>query len=349
MSHSRVSVCVLLALSTVSLCRLSVASPAIRLDFSPDPPEAAGGAAAVREASGATNVLHTGRGLSACFPRQQARPGERWVSGRLDLSPTGTPLAECRVRATLGRLGDAEVLEQAVATPARTRCQIRVDMRSHDLVAAELLLEFLERDIRSGVAKVLLTAEPAAKALRRGQRIPVSLDLPDGIEAVESWPVTFGVPFPAGALWGPELPMRLVAGDGSGWPCQAEVTGRWAVEGAVKWVRFDALVDSGKGCSVEVGEAPTPRPEPSVRLERRDDAIVVDTGAAAYALGPGHSLIREIGVGGRRIVSGEGARGLFVIDQNGALAGASGGDVRRRWRVGQRANGETVLAVGVRS
>jgi hypothetical protein len=54
--------------------------------------------------------------------------------------------------------------------------------------------------------------------------IPLTVDVPQGT-AVRNYPVTFGVPFPAGTLWDLE-PLRVVGGDGRAVPAQKEVTGR---------------------------------------------------------------------------------------------------------------------------
>ena len=74
---------------------------------------------------------------------------------------------------------------------------------------------------------------------------------PEGVRPVR-YPVTLGVPFPAGALWDADR-VRVVNQAGESLPHQKEVTGLWAPDGSVKWMRFDALVAPQDGCFVEFG------------------------------------------------------------------------------------------------
>lgn len=81
---------------------------------------------------------------------------------------------------------------------------------------------------------------------------------------------------------------------------------------------FDALLSSNEQYHIEicaVAEAPPSHPTP-LSLAQRDGKIIVDTGVARYILGRGNSPIKEIQLAGKRIASGEDARGLYVIDQD---------------------------------
>lgn len=62
--------------------------------------------------------------------------------------------------------------------------------------------------------EAFLSARGPEQQLEADTRIAVDIDLPDGIDAVGSWPVTFGVPFAAGALWD-AAGLRVVDGKGS--------------------------------------------------------------------------------------------------------------------------------------
>ncbi len=108
------------------------------------------------------------------------------------------------------------------------------------------------------------------------------------------WPVTRGVPLPAGALHGTEA---LVVSDPAGVtvPAQFRVLSRWP-DGSVKWVLVDFQADavsSGKAIytltDVWAGEtsnlpAPPP-PAPSVRIEETENDLHVDTGALRFRVG----------------------------------------------------------------
>ena len=80
------------------------------------------------------------------------------------------------------------------------------------------------------------------------------IDPPAGVDKLRAWPVTFGAPFPAGSLWDVAR-LRVVDLQGNELPAQKEVAGRWAPDGAIKWVRFDALVSAAAGCVVELADA----------------------------------------------------------------------------------------------
>ena len=137
--------------------------------------------------------------------------------------------------------------------------------------------------------------------------------------------MTFGVPFPAGALWDLK-PLRLVDRQGREVPCQKEVTGLWALDGAIKWVRFDALVSTSEGCRVQFEPAGAgARPSPALTLTE-SGGVTIDTGAAQYRLAKGPSPIASIRVNGRTVATAAGARGLYVMDQRNRLARASAKD-----------------------
>ena len=124
---------------------------------------------------------------------------------------------------------------------------------------------------------------------------------PSGAEPVGQWPVTFGVPFPEGSLWDVS-DLRLVNRAGREIASQKEATGHWSREGAIQWVRFDALATPEEGCFVEAA-APGPEalPTPPVRLSEEGGHVVLDTGEVRYVLALGSSPIKEIRMGGRAV------------------------------------------------
>ncbi|MBT5606582.1 MAG: hypothetical protein HN742_30365 [Lentisphaerae bacterium] len=278
-------------------------------------------------------VMTSGEGLRLTFERLQARPGERWITGKLQIAPTREKLSGCKVTAALFRPGESTPLDETTITPSQTDGALDVDLRRHDLAAALLRVTVVELDTVTGCVEAFLSTTRPDEPLATGTRIPVQIDPPEGIDSVTAWPVTFGVPFRAGTLW-ETGGLRVVDKLGKALPFQCEATGLWAPEGAIKWVRFDAIVNSGNGCIVEVCGTDDVPPRPAqphpLAVTRNGDAITVDTGAALYVLGPGSSPIREIRREGRTGATSEGARGLYVVDQTGAVARASadGEDVR---------------------
>ena len=262
-----------------------------------------------------------GESLSIQIDRSYARPGERWIEVDCQITPA-LPLAQTVVRVQLFRMAEATPVETFTITPERQRGRIDVDLRSHGLDAAELAVEVLEGKTRTGASRFLLTAQPGAETLSIGDRIPMRIDVPEGLDDAVPYPVVLGVPFPAGALWDMSR-VRVIDRTGSPIPHQKQVTGLWADEGSIKWMRFDALTTPNRGCFVEVSE-PSGDVAPAVPLRVQEDGggIVVDTGVSRYVLGRGPSPIREIWLGSVKTAAATGTRGLYVLDQKGRLARA---------------------------
>jgi len=263
----------------------------------------------------------TDQPLELRFERTAARPGERWIEGEVLLGLPAAELPDAEVTATLLGAG-GEPLAQASATPARHVGRVLADLRSPGAREAMLRVDVREGQRQVAQAEATLTAREAEMPLQDGRRIAITLDVPEGAGTVSSWPVTFGVPFAPGALWDVER-LRLVDGEGRPLPHQMEVAGRWAPEGAIKWVRFDALVTSADGCFVEVAPAGESL-GPSLELQANDDGTVtVVNGPWRYVLGRGASPLMRIEHERRVVAQSDDTRGLFVIDQQGRTASAS--------------------------
>ena len=270
-------------------------------------------------------IRHTGDSLRVAIEKPVARPGDRWLEVSLHVSPTRAALGKTRILARLYGPASTRPLTEAAHTPERPRGTLWVDLRRTGLDEARLSVELFEEERCTGTAEAFLSASRPDAELSPQQKIPVNLDLPDGIDSVESWPVTFGVPFPAGALWDVQS-LRLVDAQGRELPSQKEATGTWAREGSVKWVRFDALVSPKDGCFVELSPATGPPPQKPVRLIEQGDRIVLETGPARYVLSKGASPIEEVWRGEKRVATVAGTRGLYVVDQQGRSASASADD-----------------------
>ena len=112
---------------------------------------------------------------------------------------------------------------------------------------------------------------------RRG-RARIVTDFPTGLRA-RTWPVTFGVPFPRGAVRSVKN-MRIVTTDGAEVPAQFEKTATWhSPDGDVKWVLVDMAAQRGKDYFVEYGSQ-VARAEAASPLKVVDAQghIAVDTG-----------------------------------------------------------------------
>jgi len=270
-----------------------------------------------------TESATTGDSLCVTFERARLRLGDRWLEAGIQVRPKGVTLDETRVRARLFALGDPQPIAETTVAPSRHAGRLLADLRSQRLKDARVSVELFEAGQRTGVTEHFLASRPCETPLENGQRIRIKLDLPEGIDSVEAWPVTFGVPFHAGALWDAKL-LRVVDRTGHELPAQKEVLATWAPRGAVKWVRFDALVSSKDGCAVEIAaEGVRAAPVTPIRVVQRDGKVAIETGVARYLLANGISPIEEIWLGDRRIATAAGTRGLYVIDQKGRVASAS--------------------------
>ena len=88
----------------------------------------------------------------------------------------------------------------------------------------------------------------------RSERVPLRLDYPPDLDLRE-WPVTFGVPFPRGALASAEN-VWIVDGTGAAVPAQVLRTATWhRPDGDVKWILVDMCARKGTTYAVEYGTA----------------------------------------------------------------------------------------------
>ena len=315
------------------------------------------------EAAGASSLLTAGRGLELEFERLQARPGERWIEGTVRLASQSGSLSSCRLTVALMPVGETAPVAEITVVPTRRAARLRADLRRHGLRQARLRVVLEEEKRPAGSVEAFLSASDPQSSLPAKTRVPVYLDLPEGIDQVSFWPVTFGVPFAPGVLW-ETSDLRVLNGEGRELPFQCEPAGYWAWEGSLQWVRFDALVNCQPkqrkelnrhrdAIFVAIDQSPAGQHRPplapanrravsgvppvastqkgkALTVRQQGTDIVVDTGVARYTLGLGPSPIKEIRRGDRVVATSRGARGLYLIDQRGRVASASaeGEDVR---------------------
>jgi len=142
-------------------------------------------------------------------------------------------------------------------------------------------------------------------------------------------PVTFGVPFPRGALRH-ERHVRVVRADGSEVPSQVEVTQRWSPGGAIRWALITCQAEPGPGgkpearYAVEFGTEVKREPAASsLRVEDGDDRVTVDTGAIRFEVKKrGFNFIDRAWLGNEQILGGTNG-GPLTVDHEGTLYRAS--------------------------
>jgi len=123
--------------------------------------------------------------------------------------------------------------------------------------------------------------------------VPLRIDVPEGLQ-VGLWPVTFGVPFPKGALK-PGAPVAVTA-NGKPVPTQTVPLATWDREGkSIRWLLVDFQVDAAaaKGTDYRLhfgAAAPVPAAAKPLRVERDGHHLVVDTGAGRFAVRDGNGF-----------------------------------------------------------
>jgi hypothetical protein len=127
----------------------------------------------------------------------------------------------------------------------------------------------------------------------RAARVPLRLDFPQDL-ALAEWPVTFGVPFPRGALASAEN-LRIVDGTGKTVPAQVLRTATWQKsDGDVKWVLVDMSARQGTTYAVEYGTAVSRTPvESPLTVADAGDDITVTTGPLRVAFSRRESFLMK--------------------------------------------------------
>ncbi len=97
-----------------------------------------------------------------------------------------------------------------------------------------------QNDTLGGARREFVIVEGAAA---RSGRIEITV--PKTVAAMSAWPITFGVPFPWGALDSPDN-VRLLDANGAEVPIQAKTAGRWSKKGSVRWLLVDFIAPVGE-------------------------------------------------------------------------------------------------------
>src|SRR5262245_56027542 len=127
---------------------------------------------------------------------------------------------------------------------------------------------------------------PRGTAAQEGSKsIPVTVREP-GFALRADWPVTGGVPFARGALWGKDV--RLLGSTGKPVPLQTEVLARWP-DGSTKWLLLDFTTNLKKGetgrYTLEPGAGPGALTvEDPLTVTETEEEVTVDTGAIRLAV-----------------------------------------------------------------
>ncbi|HRU06609.1 MAG TPA: hypothetical protein P5137_12645, partial [Candidatus Brocadiia bacterium] len=171
--------------------------------------------------------------------------------------------------------------------------------------------------------RIVETKAPPAKGR-------VGIILPRGVSAKQGRaPLTFGVPFPKGALWKPEN-IRVVTADGKPVPSQAVVRSRWGHtdETSIRWLGVDiqspaapAWWPDRKAVPYYLEYGPDAQPAaPSARVTVKDtaDGLDVDTGALRFIARRGKfNMLDRVWLGGKEVAAATPQSGAYLVDHEG--------------------------------
>jgi hypothetical protein len=151
------------------------------------------------------------------------------------------------------------------------------------------------------------------------------------VPAGDAYPITTGVPFPKGALWG-EQNVRLVDSKGGEIPCQTTVRSAWdIVEGGIRWLGLDyqsPLSDKADTTvTLEFGTAVQRSAFEPMKTEETPDSIAVDTGVLKFRCGKrrfrfiDEAWLDSDGNGqysqDEQIVTSQESAGSYIVDEAG--------------------------------
>jgi hypothetical protein len=137
-------------------------------------------------------------------------------------------------------------------------------------------------------------------------------------------PVTVGVPLARGLVHDAAV-LALESHDGSPVPLQAEPLDRWS-DGSIRWALLDfpvSLAPRGALALRLVAGGATAAGAGALSCSRQEDAVVVETGAAAFEMATGTAFpFRAVRIAGEEML-GRGGPGLAAIDDAGRESAAT--------------------------
>lgn len=261
--------------------------------------------------------------------KEKIYPSERYLDILVKLEASATDIKGTNLSASIYSNRElSRPLAQTEMPVTAPNSIVSVDMRQLKEDKVRIRVEWKDRRKNLLGSSVMLISADPVKTLSADTKIPLTIDVPDGAEAVQNYPVRFGVPFPEGAVWATDN-LILVNSEGKELPSQFEIASRWAREGAIKWLLIDSLVSGKNGDKIylQLGKRSV-KSNPSIPLtiKRESNSFSINTGVAQYIVGTDGALIKEARVN-RQVVAREGqTKGLYVIDQKRRLAKASSKD-----------------------
>lgn len=171
--------------------------------------------------------------------------------------------------------------------------------------------------------------DDSGSGVSKAGRVP--LRFPSGVPpTAKGYPLTFGVPFPKGAL--PDVAkLRVVDAKGKAIPAQFTARSHWSADGraGIRWLGVDLQVPeitpwwpdrTGTPLFLEYGRKVAPKPPESLRVEQVADGIRVETGVLGFLVrSDGFNLLDDVSLNGVQVLNQGRAGGAYVVDHEGAV------------------------------
>lgn len=217
--------------------------------------------------------------LAVYLDRDQYPSFQRLATGRIrTTSPSSGPELQGAPTIEIALLRDGREVEARTVTPVESPV-LDFDFRVADIEPGACEIEVRLRDDGGVFASARQDFIIEQATAERSGRIPLTVTLaPAGFGG---WGMTFGVPFPWGALDSADH-VRLLDEAGREVAMQATVAGRWSKQGSIRWLLVDCVAPVGGEAgsyTLEYGPEVTRAAVPSPLLtEQTDEEITVGTG-----------------------------------------------------------------------
>ena len=181
--------------------------------------------------------------------------------------------------------------------------RLRLNKQMAPSVSMEMLIDHLKVQHVKPVPRPTFISETPEQLTRDGvahRTVPLRvLGWPEGV--TRPWPVSSGIPLPAGELVDPSH-VRLADAAGRSVPCQTEAVSRWQ-DGSVRWLLVDVQVDAPKTFSLHYGREVNTPPRTALQIEDSPGRIHIDTGALEVSIKrQGFDLLERVVRDGRELL-----------------------------------------------
>ncbi|MCM8808716.1 MAG: hypothetical protein NC934_00890 [Candidatus Omnitrophica bacterium] len=173
-------------------------------------------------------------------------------------------------------------------------------------------------------------------------KIPLIFPLDIPLKKEKTFPVSFGIPFPKGALWD-ENNVRIVDKEGKEISCQKIVRARWGFSknSSIKWLGIDFQAEglssnwqnkNQLNYFVEFGPQINSLPKGGIKIEETETGYNVDNGVIKFTIKKSEwNFIDSVISRGKEIFKNRKNNGFYLIDHEGDIYRASNDKEVKVW------------------